>query len=196
MKSSRLRVTSAVMPSYASLSRCGQDLYVSSSVIFTSVQESRSQGHKSSSPACPSIPSRETHSYAIKWASGISQTDPVCVCWALQLPYLKATVGSGLPGLPHFQMRMLFLYIVARPYLLCLLSSFTDSAFALPLLCPLGILYCLVISSFQQFPSTPRPVRQGTCYTLVLLLPAGEWNTLQDPTCTITANTASLLQHD
>lgn len=79
MKSSRLRVTSAVMPSYASLSRCGQDLYVSSSVIFTSVQESRSQGYKSSSPARPSIPSRETHSYAIKWASGISQTDPVCV---------------------------------------------------------------------------------------------------------------------
>ena len=33
---------------------------------------------KSSSPTCPSIPSRESHSFAIKWASGNSQTDPAC----------------------------------------------------------------------------------------------------------------------
>ena len=91
------RVTSAVMASYASLSRCGQGLHVSSYVIFTSVQES--PGVKVTSLpvllVLLSLAGKLIHMRLNGPQATHKQT--LCVCWALQSPYLEATIGSGLP---------------------------------------------------------------------------------------------------
>lgn len=131
------------------------------------------------------------------WLNGPQAThkQTLCVCLALQLPYLKATVGSGLPveQIPNEDVILIHshkaLSALLSVFLYRLSFCFTP---ALPSWHPLLPGY---IKLPEHTPNTPRPVRQRICYMLILLPPAGEWNT-QDPMCMITANIASLLQHD